>query len=303
MSGAPATPIDAVIKRVLATYRGWRRDTPVEQMRDDWDRLFSSPGLDAQLMPTDAGDVPGLWVAAPGTRADRALLYFHGGGFRVGSTRSHAELMAHISKAANCRVLGIDYRLAPEHRYPAPLEDALAAWAWLLMQGFGPGQLALGGDSAGAALALALLLSLQRKGQAGPAAAVLMSAWTDLSAGGESFTSRAAADPIHQRSMILATARNALGPDGDARNPLISPLFAEPAELAGLPPLLMQVGDRETVLSDSVDFAAKARSAGATVDLQVWDEMIHVFQQFPRELPQAREAIAALGTFLDAHWR
>lgn len=125
-----------------------------------------------------------------------------------------------------------------------------------------------------------------------------MSAWTDLTASGESYESRAALDPIHQRAMILAMARNYLGGDGDARNPLTSPLFAD---LKGLPPLLLQVGDRETVLSDSTAFADKARAAGVDTTLEVWEHMIHVFQQFPSELTEAREALGSIGNFLKKH--
>ena len=153
----------------------------------------------------------------------------------------------------------MDYRLAPEHRYPAALDDALAAYAWLIDQGFAPKHTALAGDSAGGGLALSLLLRLRDAGKALPAAAGLMSAWTDLTASGASYSTRADADPIHQRPMIVAMARNYLGKDGNAADPLVSPLFAD---LRGLPPLLAQVGDRETVLDDSRDFVARAKEAG-----------------------------------------
>lgn len=292
------TPVDVVIDRVRRTYRSWGRGTSVAQMRSDWDRLFAAGGLDAALESVDAGGVPGLWVTAASARSDRVLLYFHGGGFQVGSTRSHAELMASISQAAGCRVLGIDYRLAPENCFPAPLDDAQTAFRWLRSQGFGASHIALGGDSAGGGLALSTLLALRNAGESLPACAVLLSAWTDLTASGEAYESRAASDPIHQRPMILAMARNYLGATADATDPLASPLFAD---LTGLPPLLLQVGDRETVLSDSTAFADKARAAGVKVELEVWEEMIHVFQQFPAELVQAREAIAVIGTFLRRH--
>jgi acetyl esterase/lipase len=292
--------VEAVIARIKSVYGRWRRDTPVAQMRADWDALFPSPG-DASFEPVQAGDVPCAWIAAPGVRADRAIVYFHGGGFRIGSLQSHRELMAWLSAAAGVRVLGVDYRLAPEHLHPAPLEDALAVLQWLSAQGFAAGDLALAGDSAGGGLALSALLALQACGAGLPAAAFLMSAWTDLAATGASYETRAAADPIHQRAMILATARNYLGPQGDARDPLASPLYAQPAQLAALPPLLLQVGDRETVLDDSREFARKVRAAGGSAECQAWDGMIHVFQQFPGELAAAREALAAGGRFLASH--
>lgn len=289
--------VATVIARVKAVYGRWRRDTSVAQMRADWEALFSATG-DAAFEAVQAGPIPCAWISAGGARTNRAIVYFHGGGFQVGSVRSHRELMGLLSSAAGVRVLGVDYRLAPEHRYPAPLEDALAVLQWLEQQGYPAHHIALAGDSAGAGLALSALLALQGRGKPLPAAAFLMSAWTDLAATGESYETRAASDPIHQRQMIQAMARNFLGKEGDPRDPLASPLYADAARLAALPPLLLQVGDRETVLSDSQDFAQKVRAAGGQAECQVWASMIHVFQQFPGDLPEARAALAAGGRFL-----
>jgi acetyl esterase/lipase len=302
MSSQPVDPaaVDAVIARVKAVYGRWRRDTPVAQMRTDWDGLFNAPG-DGSFVPVLAGGVPCAWVAAPGARSDKTIVYFHGGGFQVGSLRSHRELMARLSAAAGVRVLGVDYRLAPEHLHPAPLQDALAVLQWLRGQGHAARDIALAGDSAGGGLALSTLLALQGRGDAAPAAAYLMSAWTDLAATGESYETRAAADPIHQRPMIQAMARNHLGAGGDPRDPLASPLYAAPNALAKLPPLLLQVGDRETVLSDSEAFAQRVNAAGGYAVCQAWPGMIHVFQQFPHELVQARDALQEGGRFLATH--
>lgn len=297
---AADTAVDAVIARVKAVYGRWRRDTTVAQMRADWDALFPATG-DAAFERVLAGGVPCAWVDAPGARRDRVVVYFHGGGFQVGSLLSHRELMARLSGAAGVRVLGVDYRLAPEHRYPAPQQDALAVMHWLRGQGYAAHHLALAGDSAGGGLALSTLLALHARGEPLPAAAFLMSAWTDLAITGESYETRAAADPIHQRPMLQAMARGFLGREGDPQDPLASPLYAQPAVLAALPPLLLQVGDRETVLSDSERFAQRVRDAGGQAQCQAWPGMIHVFQQFPGELPQAREALAAGGRFLAAH--
>lgn len=291
--------VSTVIERVRSVYGRWRRDTPVAQMRADWDALFSARG-DAAFEPVQAGGVPAAWVTAPGARTDRAIVYFHGGGFQVGSLQSHRELMARLSAAAGVRVLGVDYRLAPEHRHPAPLQDALAVLQWLRGQGLAPHQLALAGDSAGGGLALSTLLALHDRGDALPAAAFVMSAWTDLAATGESYETRAAADPIHQRPMIQAMARNYLGSGVDPRDPLASPLYASDAALAALPPLLMQVGDRETVLSDSEAFARRVNAVGGQARCQAWPGMIHVFQQFPGDLPEARDALDQGGRFLAA---
>lgn len=291
--------IESVIARVKAVYGSWRRDTSVAQMRADWDQLFSATG-DASIEAVDCSGVACQWIAAPGARVDKVIVYLHGGGFQVGSLASHRELMAELSAEAGARVLGVGYRLAPEHRYPAALDDAIAVWDWLHMHGFRARDIALAGDSAGAGLALSTLLALQDKGQELPAAALLMSAWTDLTASGESYETRAAADPIHQRPMILSMARNYLGKAGDANDPLVSPLMATHAQLRGLPPMLLQVGDRETVLSDSEAFARKARNAGANARCEPWPGMIHVFQQFPAELHEARLALASAGHFLAA---
>jgi monoterpene epsilon-lactone hydrolase len=298
-SASREDPIDAVIARVRAVYGRWRRDTPIGEMRADWDRLFAAPAPDVELRPDKAAGVELLWVASPGALPARVLVYFHGGGYQLGSVTSHRDLMARIGAAARCRVLGVNYRRAPEAHFPAPVEDAVTVYEWLIARGVAPSQIAVGGDSAGGGLAAALLLSLRDRGGVLPAAAVLLSAWTDLTAQGESYVTRAQADPMHQRAMILATARKYLGSDGDASNPLASPLLGR---LAGLPPLLLQVGDRETVLDDSTRFAAKARAAGVRADLEVYPNMIHVFQQFADEIPQARQAIAGIGRFLGGIW-
>lgn len=295
------TAIDSVIARVKAVYGCWRRDTTVAQRRADWDELFNAQG-DAEVQSVNAAGVPCQWVTAPGARADRVVVYFHGGGFQLGSLASHRELMACISAAAGARVLGVGYRLAPEHRYPAALEDALTAYGWLRSQGVEAGRMAVAGDSAGGGLGLSLLLALHRRGEPLPVAYWGLSAWTDLTASGESYQSRALLDPIHQQAMIVAMARNYLGDAGDPEDPLASPLFAAPEELAVLPPMLLQVGERETVVSDSEAFVRKAASAGARAELQIWPEMIHVFQQFPDVLAQARSALADGGRFLAARF-
>jgi len=294
------TGVDAAVERLRGVYRGWRRDTPVAQMRDDWDRLFAANVLESEAEPVAAGDVPSLWVSAAGVDPSYVVVYFHGGGYKLGSVHSHRDLMARVSQAAGCRVLGVGYRLAPEHHFPAPVTDALAAYDWLLTQGVPPARIAFAGDSAGGGLAAAALLALREQGLPQPAAAVLLSAWTDLTAGGASYSTRAAADPIHQRPMILATARHYLGDNGDPENPLASPLFGN---LGGLPPVLLQVGDRETGLDDSTRFAEKARAAGVEVRIEIYDQMIHVFQQFPDLLPEAQRAIDSIGRFLSIVWR
>jgi monoterpene epsilon-lactone hydrolase len=291
-------PVDRAIERVRAVYRGWNRDTTVAQMRSDWDAAFGNCAVPVSCERAFAGGCDGEWIVPAHVAPDRAILYFHGGGFRIGSVTSHRDLIARIAEASGFRVLAINYRLAPEHRFPAPLEDALAAYNYMLDRGLEPQDIAIAGDSAGGNLVLATMLALRDHGLPLPKAGVLMSPWTDLAATGMSYTSRAEADPIHQRPMILALAKSYLGEQGNPRDPLASPLYAD---LRGLPPLLIQVGDRETVLDDSIGFADKAQSAGVDVELQVWDGMIHVFQMFGAELSEAHQAIASIAKFLDRH--
>lgn len=301
MSAAPdAQAVESVIARVRAVYAGWRRDTPVAQMRADWDTLFNAPGP-AEPQAVDAAGVPCCWLRAPGVRNDAVVVYVHGGGLQLGSLQSHRELMGELSAAAGVAVLGVGYRLAPEHRQPEALQDVLQVLDWLRGQGLRGPRVALAGDSAGGGLALSALMALAARGVPRPAAACLMSAWTDMTASGSSYVSRAQADPIHQRKMIQALARVCLAPGQDAADPLASPLLAPAAQLAALPPLLLQVGDRETLLSDSVDLAARVRGAGGQAECQVWPGMVHVFQQFPRELHAARQALAEAGAFLASH--
>jgi monoterpene epsilon-lactone hydrolase len=291
-------PIDLAIARIRAVYRNWNRDSTVAQMRNDWDAAFGGCTAPVTCERVSAGGVDGEWISPANAPQDKAILYFHGGGFRIGSVSSHRDLIAHIALATGCRVLAINYRLAPEHRFPAALDDAVAAYDWMRGYGLKPGNIAFAGDSAGGNLVLSAMLALRERGLPLPVAGVLMSPWTDLAASGASYVSRADADPIHQRPMIVALAKNYLGGQGDPYDSLVSPLYAD---LGGLPPLLIQVSDRETVLDDSVLFADLARAAGVDVDLQVWDGMIHVFQMFGAELPEAHRAIVSIAGFLNRH--
>lgn len=292
------TAVDAVVARILATYGRWGRGTPIADMRRDFEALHAPPADVSRPLRLSANGVPAAWIGPEGAGRDRAILFFHGGGFQMGSIASHLSLMSGIAAAAGVRVLGIEYRLAPEHRFPAPVEDALAAYDWLKREGYAARRIALAGDSAGGGLALSLLHALKARGEALPACAALMSPWTDMEASGETYASRASADPIHQRPMIQALARTYLGRGGDPRDPLASPLLGE---FGGLPPLLIQVGDRETVLDDSRRLAERARAAGVAATLEAWDGMIHVFQLHAGELPEARDAIAGIGAFLRRH--
>ena len=289
-------PVDAVVTGLRNIYARWTRDTTVQQMRDDWDTAFAARGRAWPVERFAIGAIDAEWIAAPGADPTRIILYLHGGGFRIGSIRSHRDIIQRLSEAAEARVLAIDYRLTPEHLFPAPVEDALAAYRWLLESGHAPGRIAIAGDSAGGGLALACMLAAREARFPLPCAAYLMSPWTDMTASGASYDTRATRDPMHQRAMILGMAKGYLGKTGDARAPLASPLFAD---LRGLPPMLVQCGGREVILDDSTALVGRAREAGVDCELDIHEPMIHVFQMFA-ELPEAQKALARAGDFLAA---
>ena len=243
---------------------------------------------------TRAGDVPAEWVRAAASDEARTLLYLHGGGYVVGSPRTHRALAARIADASGARALVIDYRMGPEHPHPAAVDDAVAAWRWLLDQGADPARAFIAGDSAGGGLTMATLLALRDAGAPLPATAVCLSPWVDLECVGDSMTSRADQDAMVQRRGLLEMAAHYLG-GASPRTPTASPLHAD---LSDLPPLLIQVGTAETLLDDSTRLAERARAAGVDVTLEPWDEMIHVWQIFAGMLPEADQAIAGIGEFV-----
>jgi acetyl esterase/lipase len=243
----------------------------------------------------DAGGVPAEWVAAPGVRSDAAILYLHGGGYAIGSIATHRMIAANISRAAGVRLLLIDYRLAPEHPHPAAVEDATAAYRFLLAQGLAPGNIAISGDSAGGGLTVATLLALRDAGDPLPACAVPLSPWVDMEQSAESYSTRCDLDPMCTAAGLKEMADWYLAGQ-DHRTPLASPVHAD---LSGLPPLLVQVGDHEVLLDDSVRLVERAKAAGVDATLEVEEEGIHVFQAFP--VPEAEEAIARLAAFVGRH--
>ncbi len=273
-------------------------DTDVETMRQGMEDMTAAAPLaeGAKLEPVEANGVACEWGDVAGVRDDRALLYLHGGGYVIGSVRTHRALVTRLSAAGNHRCLSVDYRLAPEHPHPAAVEDATAAYRWLLEQGFAPEKIAVAGDSAGGGLTAATLLALRDAGDPLPAAGAMLSPWTDMEGSGDSMVHKAEADPMVRREGLLAMAGAYLG-GLDPRTPLAAPLHAK---LEGLPPLLIQVGTAEILLDDATRFAAAARKAGVDVELEEWEDMIHVFQAFAPMLPEADQAIEKIGRYLDA---
>jgi|TARA_B110000263_G_C15309486_1_gene512270 monoterpene epsilon-lactone hydrolase len=238
--------------------------------------------------------MPCEWVVAPDADPDLRLLYLHGGGFVSGSGAHYLALAGHISAAAQCAVLLIDYRLAPEHRFPASIDDCICAHEWMIASGpYGPAPATatfIAGDSAGGGLTLATLLALRDRGRPLPTAGIPLSACTDLTLASDSI--RSEEDPICSARSMPVFAELYLG-EADPRNPLASPVFAT---YTGIPPLLIQVGEHEMLRDDSVRVAAKARSDGVEVKLEVWPGMVHVFQV--RELPESYEAIEHIAQFM-----
>ncbi|HEX3404752.1 MAG TPA: alpha/beta hydrolase [Acetobacteraceae bacterium] len=282
--------------RALLTLRP--RPTSVAERRERLDALGDAykTAEDILLNPVSAGGVPAEWSVAPGADASSVLLYLHGGGFSAGSIVSHRAMVTETGREAQARTLAIDYRRTPEHPFPAALDDALQAYRWLLAQGVQPGRIAIGGDSAGGGLTLALMVSLRERGLPLPACGWCISPWVDMEARGESYATKAEVDPMISKEYVLELAGWYLG--GTApQTPLAAPLYAD---LKGLPPLLIQVGSAETLLDDSIRIAARAGTADVRVTLEVWPHMIHAWPLFYQQLADGRRAIAAAGSFIRA---
>lgn len=244
-----------------------------------------------QVEAVTAAGVNGEWLTPENVAGERILYYIHGGGYCLGSLASHRMFVAWLARKLRCRALHIDYRLAPEHPFPAGLNDVVAVYKWILDQGIRPADVWIGGESAGGGLTLAALVSLRDAGLPLPAAGLLISPWIDLTMSGKSIQSRAASDPM----ITHAYMRNAAGMyhgDQDPRSPLISPLFAG---LHGLPPLLVHVGENEVLLDDAKGLAERCRLAGTEVTLKIWDDLFHAFPLFSY-IPEAGEAMREIET-------
>lgn len=276
----------------------------VEAMRRNMDRVGGRLPESVSGTPAELGGVPGEWIDAAGADPTRVLLYLHGGGYVAGSVDSHRNLTGALATASGVRVFALDYRLAPEDPFPAQVDDAVAAYRALITpvedggEGIDPGQIAVAGDSAGGGLTVSLLLALRDAGDPLPACAVPISPLFDLAATGDSMVTRAEVDPMVSAADLAVMARMFVGPDGDIAHPLASPLGAD---VAGLPPLLLQVGDAEVLLDDSTRMAAKIEAAGGNVTLEVWPEMVHVWHASAGYVPESDEAIAKIAAFLAQH--
>jgi epsilon-lactone hydrolase len=290
---------DPEIAALRAQLMGRPRADDYRQMRKDFDALGRSFGLAADIAAerTAANGVPAESTTTPNAEHTGALLYLHGGGYVIGSLESHRHLAAEAGRAAGIAALALDYRLAPEAPFPAPVEDALAGYRFLLARGIAPQRVAFAGDSAGGGLVVAAMLAVREAGLPQPACGWCISPWVDMEGLGESMTSKAAVDPIVDKTRLVELARLYLN-GADPRSPLAAPIYAD---LSGLAPLFIQVGAAETLLDDALRLAGAAGAADVRVDLEIWPEMIHVWHLFHPALAAGRRAIEAGGAAVRAH--
>jgi epsilon-lactone hydrolase len=302
MASQEAQAINAIVRSYRDNVVPDGPPPTVEQQRAGADASMEAVGTmpdGIEVQDANANGVAGLWITPKGANTDRVVLYLHGGGYVVQSSRTHLRLASHIAVNANCRVLSIDYRLAPEHPHPAAVTDALAAYRHLLDSGYAPERIAISGDSAGGGLTIAALVAARDADLPQPMAGIPLSPWVDLEGTGESMDSNAGNDFMVGRGALAMMADLFIG-NGSKRDPLAAPLYAE---LHGLAPLYIQVGGHETLLDDSTRLAARAARAGVEVRLDVFPEMQHVFQAFVGQMPEATEAIARIGSYLIDRWR
>lgn len=274
-------------------------EMPVENIRNEMNNTAAAMQMNTDIIVQEVviGNLYGEWITPANLTVDvnKVILYFHGGGFIAGTCAFYRDLTARIAKSSGVKVLVIEYRLAPEHSYPAANEDCLTAYRWLLENGYSAANILFGGDSVGGSLALMTLLSLRDQGETLPAGAFLISPHTDLvHLDGESYTTRLELDPTGSLEGNRRILNLYLGSSTDAI-PLLSPLRMN---LSGLPDLFIQVGDHEVLLSDSTRFTDQARAAGVAVTLEVWDQMWSVFHFLAYMLPEAQQAIDHIGHFV-----
>jgi epsilon-lactone hydrolase len=289
--------IDSV--RALLTARprpvGWQaRRSRLDEVGAVW-----PVAEDVALEPVDCRGVPGEWSIVPGSDASRTLMFFHGGGYCSGSILSHRRMVTEAGRYAGARTLAVGYRLAPEHPFPAAFDDALAAWRWLRGRGVAAGDIAVGGDSAGAGLTLALAGELKRAGEDQPGSLWLVSPWTDLTMSGATLAAKAEGDPLIHRDYLEELADAYLPAGMDRKDPRVSPLYGD---LAHLPPALIQVGSAETLLDDAVRLAEAAGAADVSVTLEVWPHMIHAWPVWNARLEPGRRALMQAGEFMRRWW-
>ena len=294
-----AGPEIVKLKRILREKSAAASGTPVslDQRRAGMEKVAFRVADDIGVEALTVAGRSAEWLRAPGAQAERAILYLHGGGYVMGSLNTHRSLGGEVSRAAQAAVLMLDYRLGPEEPFPAAVEDGVAAYRWLLENGFEPHNLAIAGDSAGGGLAAATLVAARDQQLSLPAAAVCISPWSDMTCSNESYQTRAEADPMIGPDIGKMVDLYLQGKDATA--PYASPNFAD---LRSLPPLLIHVGRDEVLLDDAIKLDHKARADGVDSTLEVWEDMIHVWHAFHPMLPEGRDGIMRVGEFLRDKW-
>jgi monoterpene epsilon-lactone hydrolase len=291
MASWQAHAIDAALR--LFVKRRLPQDLDIAKLRARIESMAGRPPKGVRISQARVGCL-GEWVEVPGVATDApVMLYLHGGGYVVCSPRTHRPITAFFAHTG-FRVFCPDYRMAPEHPFPAAVDDALSTYEGLLSRGMKPGQIVVAGDSAGGGLTMALLIALRDRKRPLPAAAALLSPWTDLALTGDTIRTNARRDAYINGPAAVKTAALYVG-SADPRNPLVSPLYAD---LHGMPPIIIHVGQREVLRDDSTRLAERIRAAGCEVMISVWPVLPHVWQIFNRILPEGRQSLAQMADFL-----
>ena len=291
---APSEELNTVLEMIRV--RSAETRNTIDDERLSYERIMSTLPIDDDIETERVGvnGVAAEWIWAPESDKRRVILYLHGGGYVIGSVRTHRVLLAHLARAAKARVLALDYRLAPETPFPGPIDDTVNAYQWLLSDGIEPANMAIAGDSAGGGLVVAALVALKSVGEPLPAAGVCISPWSEMESTGGSMMTNSESDPSVSKERLLKLAGIYLN-GKNPQAPLASPIHAD---LTGLPPLLLQVGSIEVLLDDSTMLKEQAHKAGVSVQMEVWDDMPHVWHHYAPILPEARKAISKIGEFL-----
>lgn len=281
----------------------WTADpeATVDDMREVFERFLAQirPTDDATFEDVDANGVPAIWVDTPGAAADRVVIHYHSGGYVMGSAEGYRGFGAHLSAATGARVLLVDYRLAPEHPFPAGAEDGMASYEYVVGTGVSPSNIVISGDSGGGGLALVLMHDLRDRGGEQPAAGVFLSPLADMTLTGESMQTNAANDPLLPGEGLLGVlVPMILGEHGRREDPRISPVFAD---YTGLPPLLFFAGSIEALRDDAVRCAQAAKDAGVDAEMVIGEDMVHIWPTYADRLPEAREALEKIGAFVKQH--
>lgn len=288
----------SIVKNVIRSFKGKAEWSNIARSRTGFEKLTSKYAFISkklEYVPVEIGHCHAEWIKQRKKVSNKVLLYFHGGGYAVGSVSTHRSLLSKLALAGNFDILSFEYRLAPEHPYPAALHDAVMAFEYLLANQYLPSDIAMGGDSAGGGLTLAAMLYLRDKEMPLPKCAICLSPWTDLTLSGKSYTNPGTEEPMLTKEAFPLWTKNYYA-DHDPANPYISPVFGDYKDF---PPMYFQVGTAEVLFDDSVRVYEKAMADGVNIELEIYEDYFHVFQSFWRVLPKANQAIKKLAAFLD----